>query len=78
MRNTFDPNLEQQIVNLLLRGYENQAISDELKVTTRRVKSYMKRMFTRYNINSGIKRVKLAMLLYKEQNEGSLREQNFN
>ena len=58
---------ERQIAALLLRGYENDAIANELHMPERTVKAYFNRMFVRFGINGGIKRVKLATLLYRRQ-----------
>ena len=55
---------EEQAVRLLLEGCENQEIARELGVSVRTVKAYMNRMFRRYEITGGIRRVKLAVLMY--------------
>jgi hypothetical protein len=58
---------EQRIADLLLQGYDNAEIGKELNIAPRTVKAYFNRLFTRFNIESGIKRVKLATLLYRRQ-----------
>jgi Bacterial regulatory proteins, luxR family len=58
---------EQQIVDLLLKGYENEDIAKELNIAIRTVKAHFNRLFIRFGIRSGIKRVKLATLLYRRQ-----------
>jgi hypothetical protein len=58
---------EQQIADLLLQGCDNAEISKELKMARRTVKAHFNRLFVRFGINSGIKRVKLATLLYRRQ-----------
>ena len=58
---------EQKIIALLLQGCSNEEIGRELNMAARTVKSYFNRMFVRYGIRSGIKRVKLAAKLYREQ-----------
>jgi len=58
---------EQQIVELLLQGCDNAEIASELKMARRTVKAHFNRLFLRFGINSGIKRVKLATLLYRRQ-----------
>jgi Bacterial regulatory proteins, luxR family len=58
---------EQQIAELLLQGCDNDEISKELKMARRTVKAHFNRLFVRFGINSGIKRVKLATLLYRRQ-----------
>ena len=56
---------EQQIVDLLLQGCDNAEIAKELKMARRTVKAHFNRLFLRFGITSGIKRVKLATLLYR-------------
>src|SRR5580692_8602823 len=58
---------EQQIVELLLQGCDNTEIASELKMARRTVKAHFNRLFLRFGITSGIKRVKLATLLYRSQ-----------
>ena len=56
---------EQQVVDLLLQGCENSEIAEQLKMTRRTVKGHFNRLFMRFGITDGIKRVKLASLLYR-------------
>lgn len=58
---------EIQIAELLLQGYDNAEIGKELGIKHRTVKAHFNRMFLRYGIKSGIKRVQLATLLYRRQ-----------
>src|SRR6516164_7944730 len=58
---------EQQIVELLLQGCDNDEIAKQLKMARRTVKAHFNRLFLRFGITSGIKRVKLATLLYRRQ-----------
>lgn len=58
---------EQQIVELLLQGCDNAEIAAQLKMARRTVKAHFNRLFLRFGITSGIKRVKLATLLYRRQ-----------
>src|SRR5205814_8603234 len=58
---------EQQIVELLLQGCDNDEIARQLKMARRTVKAHFNRLFLRFGISSGIKRVKLATLLYRRQ-----------
>jgi Bacterial regulatory proteins, luxR family len=58
---------EQQIVELLLQGCDNDEIARQLKMARRTVKAHFNRLFLRFGINGGIKRVKLATLLYRRQ-----------
>src|SRR5277367_1089322 len=57
--------LEQQITELLLQGCDNPEIARELKMNRRTVKAHFSRLFVRFGIQRGIKRVKLATLLYR-------------
>jgi DNA-binding NarL/FixJ family response regulator len=54
---------ELQIVGLLLQGCDNAEIARELKMARRTVKAHFNRLFLRFGISSGIKRVKLATLM---------------
>jgi DNA-binding NarL/FixJ family response regulator len=58
---------EQQIVELLLQGCDNAEIASQLKMARRTVKAHFNRLFLRFGITGGIKRVKLATLLYRRQ-----------
>ena len=54
---------EQQVIHLLLEGRTNPEIAKELGMAVRTVKSHMNRLFLKYQITEGNKRVKLAALL---------------
>ena len=56
---------EQQIADLVLQGYGTEEMAAELKIKRRTVKAHLARLFMRFGIRSGIKRVKLATLLYR-------------
>lgn len=56
---------EQQIAELLLQGCDNAEIAKELGMARRTVKAHFNRLFMRFQITDGIKRVKLATLLYR-------------
>ena len=58
---------EQQIAELLLQGCENDEIGKRLNIARRTVKAHFNRLFVRFGITTGIKRVKLATLLYRRQ-----------
>lgn len=58
---------EQQIVELLLQGCDNDEIARQLNTARRTVKAHFHRLFLRFGITGGIKRVKLATLLYRGQ-----------
>src|ERR1700747_3737607 len=56
-----------QVVELLLQGCDNDEISKQLNMARRTVKAHFNRLFTRFGIEGGVKRVKLATLLYRRQ-----------
>ena len=58
---------ETQVIDLLLQGCDNAEIASELNLTTRTVKAHFNRIFLRFGITGGVKRVKLATMLYREQ-----------
>lgn len=70
---------EEQIVDLLLQGCDNSEIARQLKMAPRTVKAHFNRLFLRFGIRGGIKRVKLATLLYRRQlcSEASGTERGF-
>lgn len=60
---------ERQIVDLLLEGCDNAEIAKRLGMARRTVKAHFNRLFLRFGIVDGIKRVKLATLLYRKRVE---------
>jgi DNA-binding NarL/FixJ family response regulator len=58
---------ERQIVELLLQGCDNAEIAKQLNMARRTVKAHFNRLFLRFGITGGIKRVKLATMLYRRQ-----------
>jgi DNA-binding NarL/FixJ family response regulator len=58
---------ERQVIDLLLQGCDNAEIARDLNMAERTVKAYFNRLFLRFGIKGGIKRVKLATLLYRRQ-----------
>jgi DNA-binding NarL/FixJ family response regulator len=58
---------ERQVIELLLQGCDNAEIARELNMARRTVKAHFNRLFLRFGISGGIKRVKLATLLYRRQ-----------
>ena len=64
--NSYPGRHEQQIQQLLMHGYENREIGAELGISVRTVKAHMNRMFKRNGIRDGVKRVKLAVKLYRQ------------
>lgn len=53
---------DAQILKLLTQGYDNDEISKELHMARRTVKAHFNKMFLKFGIMDGIKRVKLAVL----------------
>lgn len=58
---------ERQICALLLDGCGNAEIAKQLGMAKRTVKAHFNRLFMRFQIVDGIKRVKLAVILYRVQ-----------
>lgn len=60
---------EEQIIALLLQGCDNKEIAKELNMAERTVKAHFYRLFLKYRITdfTGIKRVKLATMIYRER-----------
>jgi len=56
---------EEQIAELLLQGCSNIDIASELHMNPRTVKAHFNRLFQRFGIRGGVKRVKLATMLYR-------------
>jgi DNA-binding NarL/FixJ family response regulator len=54
---------EMQIVKLLMRGCDNAEIARQLKIARSSVKAQLVRLFRRFRIRGGVKRVKLATLV---------------
>jgi DNA-binding CsgD family transcriptional regulator len=67
MRNIELTRREQQIADLLLKGCDTQEIATELKMARRTVKAHFNRLFLRFGISTGIKRVRLAVILYRRR-----------
>jgi DNA-binding NarL/FixJ family response regulator len=58
---------QRQIVELLMQGCDNAEIARQLNIALRTVKAHLNRLFLQFGITGGIKRVKLATLLYRRQ-----------
>lgn len=58
---------EQQISDLLVQGYGHKQIADALNMKYRTVKNHLGKMFLKFGVKSGNKRVKLAVLLYRRE-----------
>lgn len=57
---------EQDIIECLLLGYDIAQISKNLNIAPRTVKSHLGRVYLRFGIMDGVKRVKLANLMLSE------------
>lgn len=55
---------DRKVLRLVLNGYENLAIERELQMSCRTVKNRLGRMFIRFGIIDGRKRVKLAAMIF--------------
>ena len=58
---------EQQVVDPLLQGCDSAEIASQMNIARRTVKAHFNRLFLRFGITGGVKRVKLATMLYREQ-----------
>lgn len=59
---------ERQLCELLVQGYEQAEMAKAAGMAPRTVKAYMARIYAKNGISDGIRRVKLAVLFYREQN----------
>lgn len=60
---------EQQILDLLVCGYENAAIAQELHIAEPTVKVHLKRLFRRHGVTHKSKRTELALKVYGAPSE---------
>ena len=58
---------DQQVGELLLQGCNNVEIAKQLNIALRTVKAHVTRLFILFGVTTGIKRVKLAVILYRRQ-----------
>jgi len=56
---------EREVAKLLLQGLPDREIAARLGIRLRTVKDRLTGMYRRYEIRGGIRRVKLAVLLYR-------------
>lgn len=59
---------ERQVADLLVDCCSNQEIAERLNISVRTVKAHLDSMFKKYGITTGVKRVKLAVILWREMN----------
>lgn len=62
---------EQEVIDLLLTGCDNQEIADRLGIKRRTVKAAFNRLFIKFQIWDGVKRVKLAVICYRKELEAT-------
>ncbi len=58
---------EQQVLNLLVRGFSNREIGGQLNISLRTVKQHLRMLFLRTGIREGSKRVKLARYAHEDE-----------
>jgi len=58
---------ERLVAARLLEGLSNPQIAEALHMKERTVKATFNRMFQKYGIRGGIKRIKLAVALYRQE-----------
>jgi DNA-binding CsgD family transcriptional regulator len=58
---------DQQVGKLLMQGYNNVEIAKQLNIALRTVKAHVTRLFILFGVTTGVKRVKLAVVLYRRQ-----------
>lgn len=68
MKSSIGPQ-QRRVIDCLLKGYDNADTARELGMAQRTVKAHLARLYLRFNIEGGIKRVKLASILYHRRQE---------
>jgi hypothetical protein len=61
------PSILKREQEMLMEGCRYEEIAKECGISLRTVKAHFAELFRRYGIESGIKQVKLAVLLYREK-----------
>lgn len=61
---------ENQLIELLLEGCDTTEMAKRLKMARRTVKHHFNRLYMKHGLSefTGIKRVKLAVMLYRQRN----------
>ena len=59
----------RKVEEMLCLAMSNREMATELGIQTRTVKNYLNQMYREYGITSGVRRVKLAVLLFRQQLE---------
>ena len=65
---------ERDLLRLLLTGCSNAEMAGKLGIKTRTVKAHFNRLFIKFRIEGGIKRVKLAVIAYRARQELGLED----
>jgi DNA-binding NarL/FixJ family response regulator len=60
---------EQQVLHLLVQGWNNREIGGQLNISPRTVKQHLRTLFLRAGILDGRKRVKLARYVHEDQSK---------
>lgn len=60
----------EKMAVLILECCENKEIAQRLGLAQRTIKHYRNLMYKQHNITTGVKAVKLAVLLYRQQYAG--------
>lgn len=51
---------EKQLINMLMEGYTNKMIAEELNVTQRTIERYLSQIFTLFNVSSRVQAIEFA------------------
>jgi DNA-binding NarL/FixJ family response regulator len=60
---------ERDVLRVLLTGADNLEISRELGMAPRTVKAHFNRLFMKFGISDGVKRVKLVVIVHRQRKE---------
>ena len=60
---------ECDILRVLLTGADNSEIAQQLGMAPRTVKAHFNRLFLKFGISGGVKRVKLAVIIHRQRKE---------
>lgn len=66
--------MQKIIISLLLQSYSNKEIAEKLMVGTACIKHHLRRLYLRYQILDGRKRIKLAMLFAEAHKNGKFND----
>jgi DNA-binding CsgD family transcriptional regulator len=60
---------EREVLKVLLTGANNQKIAQVLGMAKRTVKAHFNRLFLKFGISGGVKRVKLAIVVQRQREQ---------